>query len=149
MIKLHIIWHVVPIVFIGFNRLPNKWVATCLGLFVLIRQNHFSDMPTIAHELEHSKQCIKGLGFVHGFRYYLSADYRLHCEAKAFAAEIACATKIANRAGSACDTSSAISVRTAQAIDLIVHCYGLRCSPEEARTALRAALSTALHKIDR
>ena len=86
LIKVRFAWPAVPVVFVSVNALPFGWIATCLGLLVLVRTSHFQDEPTAAHELEHCRQTIKGLALIHFIRYHASARYRLRCEAKAFAA---------------------------------------------------------------
>ena len=128
MIRCHYISRSLPIVFIGTNWLPKHWIATSLGLVVLIKKSHFSDWPTIAHELEHCKQSIKGLGLIHFYRYHRSPNYRLRCEAAAFAAEISC-----------CEGNE-IAHRTAKAIESIVHCYRLNCGVTDVSEAIQIEL---------
>ena len=86
--KLEHVWQFVPVLVVGTNHLPRRCIAICLGLVVLVRKSHFEDLPTIAHELAHCRQSIKGLGLVHFCCYHCSTAYRLKCEAEAFAAEI-------------------------------------------------------------
>ena len=129
MLKFRCLWRVVPILFIGTNRLPKNCIAVSLGLVVLIRNSHIGDLPTTAHELEHCKQSLKGLGFIHLFRYHFSTPYRLRSEAAAFAAEIECYD------------SHEVTHRTAEVVESLVHCYRLNSSPIVARDAIQVALN--------
>ena len=122
------VWRFVPILVIGTNQLPRRCIAVCLGLVVLVRKSHFHDLPTIAHELAHCRQSIKGLGLIHFCRYNWSGFYRLRCEAEAFAAEI-------------CQSAGAdqISCRS-NAVEALTHCYRLNCTPCAALEAIQAQL---------
>ena len=127
--KVHFLWQRLPILFVSANCLPKNWIATSLGLIVLIRTDYFSDLPTIAHELEHCRQSIKGLGLIHFCRYYWSTAYRLRCEAAAFAVEIRCYE------------DAEIAYRTAVAVKAMVHCYGLNCTSNQARDSILVELN--------
>lgn len=127
-IRFDYVWRFLPILIIGTNCLPKQWVATCLGLVVLVRRTHFYDLPTIAHELAHCRQTIKGLGLIHFSRYHCVTAYRFKCEAEAFAEEI-----------NQCTGSDQPS-RSSDAIDSLTHCYRLNCTPLAAREAIQAYL---------
>ena len=128
MIKVRFAWPAVPVVFVSVNALPFGWIATCLGLLVLVRTSHFQDEPTAAHELEHCRQTIKGLALIHFIRYHASARYRLRCEAKAFAAEIYC-SEPASRPAEVEHASQSLAL-----------CYGIACTRSVAATAIQKEL---------
>ena len=128
MFRFERVWRFVPVLVIGINQLPRRCIAVCLGLVVQVRKSHFDDLPTIAHELAHCRQSIKGLGLIHFCRYNCSAAYRLKCEAEAFAAEI-------------CQSADVDRIScSSKAIESLTHCYGLNCTPCAARKAIHAHL---------
>ena len=123
-----------PVLFIAVKRLPFEWIATSLGVVVLVRNSHFRDGPTIAHELEHCRQTFKGLGIVHFVRYHASQAYRLRCEAKAFAVEIN---------SSPAPLRAHKLERATQSISL---CYRLRCTPCVISKAIEFEIQRLPHK---
>ncbi len=77
-----------PAVLVVPKRLPGRLIGLSLGPLIVIEQASATDHPTLIHELEHSRQFWCGGLVLHFLRYWLSRQYRLEAELRAFTLEL-------------------------------------------------------------
>jgi hypothetical protein len=77
-----------PTLVVSMPWLPGSLLGICLGPVVLLHHSLMLDLPSIEHELVHSRQFWRNGLVLHFLRYWLQPSYRQAMEIEAFSAEL-------------------------------------------------------------